>query len=169
MSKSYLKWRPSNKCLHVDRHTILRRARGGRFSFYWSVTGSCGKYYSKYLMLVNWKLACVVLGVYYILTPICRFCWSIVLQHACYWSVTTFFLEKILNRFIYASPNSNKIKFDWQCVIGHGKRKKHAKNLGDLFWNLWAVSRLVNLPQKATIWTGRQKYKEMHIIWNGSG
>ena len=135
-------------------------------------TNKCRKSHSSYLVLVNWKLPSVVFCVYYILIPICPcFCWFIVLQHACKWSMTEF-LKKLLNILIHASPNASKIKFDWHCVIWQGIKKyikKHAKNLRDLLWNLWAVSNLVNLPNKTKIRPGRQECKTLHILWQGRG
>ena len=122
-------------------HTTDKRAWWQVCSFYWTVTGNCRKHHSKYLMLVNWKLLYVVFGVYCILTPICPCFLLVYCVAACVWIICDCsFLEKVLNIFIYASPNSNKIKFDWHCVLGQGIRKKnHAKNLRDLYWNLWAV------------------------------
>ena len=67
--------------------------------------------------------------------------------------------------FIHSSPNASKIKFDWHCVIRQGIRKKHAKNLRYLLWNLWALSRLVNLPKKAKIRPGRLERKTLHIFF----
>ena len=89
---------------------------------------------------------------------------------ACMWMICgCIFLEKILNIFIHASPSASKIKFVWHCVIHQDIRKKHANNLRDLLWNLWAVSSLVNLPKKAKIRPGRQECKTLHILWQGRG
>ena len=89
---------------------------------------------------------------------------------ACMWMICgCIFLEKILNIFIHASPSASKIKFVWHCVIHQDIRKKHANNLRDLLWNLWAVSSLVNLPKKAKIRAGRQECKTLHILWQGRG
>ena len=76
---------------------------------------------------------------------------------ACMWMICgCIFLEKMLNIFIHAWPSASKIKFVWHCVIHQDIRKKHANNLRDLLWNLWAVSSLVNLPKKAKIRSGRK-------------
>ena len=108
----------------------------------------------------------VVFGVYYILIPICHcFCWFTVLQHACEWSVTAFFWKKYSKKFIHASPNASKNQICLTlCHTPRYKKKKHAKNLRDLLWNLWAVSSLVNLPKKAKIHPGRRMQNTAYTL-----
>ena len=45
---------------------------------------------------------CCLWWIWHLNTSLPMFCWFTVLQHACEWSMTAFFLEKILNIFIHA-------------------------------------------------------------------